>query len=463
MESAKTILHRYWGPDWEFRGCQSKAIEALMNGNDVLVVMTTGGGKSLILQIPPLAMGKIGIVVSPLISLMQDQVQGLLDRGIRACLLGSAQTSSDSEALDGSHDIVYASPEHLLSQEMLERLREAKDKIGLIAVDEAHCISEWGHDYRTAYGKLGKIRSYIPSVPCLAVTATATGRVRSDILKKMNMFHENLFVFRTQVRRDNLCLSACPRPEEDLDLCKAILQRAEDLGPTIVYVMTTKQADYFHSMLPGSVCYHAKLDPQVRAASHRAFITNQSTLLVATVAYGMGIDKPDVRFVCNIGTPATLEAYYQQAGRAGRDGCISECILYWAGSDVATIDSFQSRHFSGDLVDCGMCDVCTMVSETRVLESVHRRLLTSIHTLGGRFGMSKAILLASGRKCTPLWLHAKHMQVQQEAPAPKNTDWASIAGFLVGSGLVEYKTVDAQRSFSAPRLTPRGLSKLRAL
>jgi ATP-dependent DNA helicase RecQ len=344
-------LAAHW-PDFAggLRDAQRRAVNAIVSGRDAFVVMATGSGKSVCMQLPAIVRGKTAIIISPLISLMEDQVGALVRRGVRACMLGSAQKDKQvaRDAWDGKYQIVYLSPELAVSNRGIagvQHLDAAVGGISLVAIDEAHCISEWGRDFRQEYLQLGKLRATLPNAPIIAVTATATPRVRREIVQKLYM-HEPVAVV-SSFERPNLRFEVAERTADAKDAAIAVAGIARAAGPTIVYVITTRQADALAGALRDegvqALAYHAKMDTGDRSEVHRAFLADEPSaqVVVATLAYGMGIDKPNVRAVVHCGAPASLEAYYQQAGRAGRDGGRARCVLLWANQDFSTLRFMQ--------------------------------------------------------------------------------------------------------------------------
>lgn len=336
LKGARALLKRVYGYD-AFRGLQEAVIADVLAGRDGLAVLPTGGGKSLCYQIPALLREGCGIVVSPLIALMADQVDALKQVGVRAERLDSsmdfnARSAALSAAERGEMDLLYVSPEGL-GTSLAERL--AGMKVSLIAVDEAHCVSQWGHDFRPDYRALGRLRGLFPGVPRLAVTATADARTRADILAQLNLTDPSVHV--ASFDRPNLTLSAEPkegnRTQRVVQLVKA---RAGASG--IVYAATRSAVEDVAEALEKagvpSLAYHAGLDANIRAARQRQFLLEEGRVMCATVAFGMGVDKPDVRFVIHADPPKTLEAYWQEVGRAGRDGEPAEGVALYGPADM---------------------------------------------------------------------------------------------------------------------------------
>jgi ATP-dependent DNA helicase RecQ len=336
IDDARDTLRRVFGhPD--FRGRQAEAVGALLAGRDVLAVLPTGGGKSLCYQIPALLRDGVGLVVSPLIALMQDQVATLKDLGVRAARLDSSLAADErldvlAALAEGALDLLYVSPEGLLSGVGLDRLKAAP--ISLIAIDEAHCVSQWGHDFRPDYRELGRLAEAFPLVPRIAVTATADPATQTDIRRQLRLEAAETII--ASFDRENLALSAEPKQspaKRIVDLVKARRGRAG-----IVYAATRDGTETIAAALVeagiAALAYHAGLDPGVRSQRQRRFQAEDDLVMVATIAFGMGVDKPDVRFVIHADAPKSIEAYWQEVGRAGRDGAPAEAITLFGPGDL---------------------------------------------------------------------------------------------------------------------------------
>ncbi len=330
MKDIHTILKQTYGYDC-FREGQEKLIRAILNGQDVMAILPTGAGKSLCYQIPALAMDGITLVVSPLISLMQDQVRALLSVGVRAAYLNSSLTPGQialatRNAERGMYKIIYAAPERLLTESFLRFARSAD--ISLLAVDEAHCISQWGQDFRPAYLK---IRSFIDQLPhrppVAAFTATATRQVSRDIEDQLGL--QSPLCYAGGMDRPNLYFGTVRPIDKDAFICRYVYTHKDESG--IIYCLTRKETERIADMLTshgiGACAYHGGMADEDRHRVQDDFVYDRVRVIIATNAFGMGIDKPDVRFVLHAGMPSRMEDYYQQAGRAGRDGARAECIL----------------------------------------------------------------------------------------------------------------------------------------
>lgn len=340
------ILKQYWGYS-SFRGIQQDIIESIGSGKDTLGLMPTGGGKSITFQVPTMAMDGVCLVITPLIALMKDQVRNLRDKGIKAAAIYTGMRRDQiiatmENCVYGNYKFLYISPERLSSELFLAKLRYIN--VCLITVDESHCISQWGYDFRPAYLNIADIRKSLPTVPVLALTATATPRVTDDIQNKLGFKEKNLF--RMSFVRENLSY-VVRDTENKYEELKHILSKVAGSG--IVYVRNRKEtkeiAEYLNSIGISSTFYHAGLDPEIKDKRQQEWTENLYRIVVATNAFGMGIDKPDVRVVIHIDMPDSIEAYFQEAGRAGRDGRRSYAILLHSPGDKRLINKRISDHF----------------------------------------------------------------------------------------------------------------------
>ncbi|MEH1969743.1 DNA helicase RecQ [Nostoc sp.] len=337
-------LKYHFGYD-RFRPGQRQIIEDALQNRDLLVVMPTGGGKSLCFQLPALIKKGLTVVVSPLIALMQDQVEGLRNNNIAATFLNSSLNpykvrSREEAILSGKVRLLYVAPERLLSERFLPFLDLVKEKIGIaaFAIDEAHCVSEWGHDFRPEYRQMKSLRKRYPDVPTLALTATATDRVRADIIQQLGLKQPSIHI--ASFNRQNLYYEVRSKTKSAYAELLELVRESE--GSAIIYCLTRKKVDELTFKLQNdkiaALSYHAGLTDEERSSNQTRFIRDDVRVMVATIAFGMGINKPDVRLVIHFDLPRNLESYYQESGRAGRDSEPSRCTLFFSFSDIKTIE-----------------------------------------------------------------------------------------------------------------------------
>jgi ATP-dependent DNA helicase RecQ len=343
MSRLNGLLKKHWGFD-ELRPLQQNAVDAVLAGNDVRVLLPTGGGKSVCYQLPALSQPGLAVVVSPLISLMQDQVEQLNKRKIKAMhLSGSLGVRKLDERLtsaaNGGYKLLYISPERLQSDWIIERFTEMQ--ISFIAVDEAHCISQWGYDFRPSYLTIKRLREALPKLPIMALTATATGQVLEDIEKELEL--RKPVDVRDSFFRSNLGINFIETERREAR-CLSILKQTK--GTAIIYLRSRKGtetlAKFLHDEGITAAAYHAGMEPDARQKAQENWMGNHTRVMVATTAFGMGIDKPDVRYVIHFGLPDSPESYYQEIGRAGRDGFVSHCVLLYNQADLNNLQKSEN-------------------------------------------------------------------------------------------------------------------------
>lgn len=489
------VLQRYWGYDG-FRPLQEEAMRSVLDGRDSVVVLPTGGGKSLCYQAPAMCLEGLAVVVSPLISLMKDQVDALVSNGIPAAFVNSTQTGSErSRVADdlrgGRIRLLYVSPEKLVQDRMIEFLKDLN--VSTFAIDEAHCVSEWGHDFRPEYRQLNLLRENFPTLGLHAYTATATERVREDIVKSLGLRQPDMLV--GSFDRPNLIYKV-ERRKSGLAQVREVLDRHKGESG-IIYCTTRADVDKLSCELNGqdfqTLPYHAGMPDDERRRNQESFIEERCDIIVATVAFGMGIDKSNVRFVIHYGMPKALENYQQESGRSGRDGLEAECVLLYSGSEMvrwrnmigesspgpAREAAFQSleamtgfatgvtcRHkslvnyFGQDLLadSCGACDVCLgqldLVEDSLV---IGQKILSSIFRQDQRFGSDYTAMVLKGSKEQRV-LQNGHDQLSTygllaDAPQKSIRDWVEQ--------LVGQKFLRKEGEYNVLKITDNGWKLLR--
>ncbi|WP_445476124.1 DNA helicase RecQ [Methanococcoides methylutens] len=470
-------LQKYFGYS-EFRPLQEDIINDVLNKKDTFVLMPTGGGKSLCYQIPALMMDGLAIVVSPLISLMKDQVDGLVSNGIAAAYLNSTLSYREVQEttraiLDGDLKILYVAPERLCMKSTMDLLSYVN--VSLFAIDEAHCISQWGHDFRPEYHRLGFLKEKFPDVPVIGLTATATPKVKDDTIKLLKLKSPSVYV--ASFNRSNLSYDIRPKNNSYRDLVGYIRGQAGNSG--IIYCNSRKSVESVSKKLNNegfhTLPYHAGLSDSKRHEHQERFIRDDVDIIVATVAFGMGIDKPNVRFVIHYDLPKNIEGYYQETGRGGRDGLECECILFFSRADwykikyfidqmskkserdIATvklrgmIDYCESTtcrrkvllsYFGEELESdyCGGCDVCLRPRDTFDASDAARTLLSCVDEVNERFGMTHIVDIISGSKVKKVKDY-KHDRLKSYGTGDGYTksEWLDMAREMVRLGYLDVK------------------------
>ncbi len=497
LETLQEAISRYWGYS-TFRPLQKDAMEAVLSRRDSIVVLPTGGGKSLCFQAPAVVHDGVAVVVSPLISLMKDQVDTLVGNGVPAALFNSTLSPAEKAEVIGSlrqgrYKLLYVSPERLVgegSEHFLTLLSSIE--VSFIAIDEAHCISQWGHDFRPEYRQLGRLKQLLPGVGIHAYTATATRRVRRDIASQLGLDNPQELV--GSFDRPNLVYRAVPRASLKKQLLEVLARHPREAG--IIYCTSRREVDALaawlsqngHAALP----YHAGLSDAERTRNQDAFLSERVDLIVATVAFGMGIDRSDVRFVVHAGAPRSLEHYQQESGRAGRDGLEAECLLVYSPADFmrwramleqngelndasrellrqmeryASSVGCRHRHLAayfGDRYEkdgCGACDVCLTELETAPEPIVlARKILSCVARVGQRFGATHVSSVLRGQASEQVVArgHDK-LSTFGLLPAASNAEVRGYIEQLTGMGLLQ----QTDGVYPVVTLTQKGIDLLK--
>ncbi|HEC16655.1 MAG TPA: DNA helicase RecQ [Sedimenticola sp.] len=490
MPSAQEILENTFGYS-EFRHNQAGIIQTLVQGGDVFTLMPTGGGKSLCYQIPALIRDGVGVVVSPLIALMQDQVDALRQLGIRAAFLNStldrcSQQQVEQTLLEGGLDLIYIAPERLLTERMLGLLGQAR--VALFAIDEAHCVSQWGHDFRKEYQQLSILHERYPEVPRIALTATADQRTRAEIIEQLRLQQAAVFINSFDRPNIHYAISEGQNAREQL---WRFLQREHPRDAGIVYCLSRKKTESVAAWLSAkgreALPYHAGMPDGMRREHQQRFLREQGLIIVATIAFGMGIDKPDVRFVAHLNLPKSIEAYYQETGRAGRDGEPADAWMAYGLQDVIMLrqmvqggdadEQFKRvahhkleamlglceltgcrrqallAYFGETLSEpCGNCDNCVRPPETWDGSVSAQKALSAVYRTGQRFGVNYVIDVLTGKDDQRI-RHNRHDQISTYGIGGehKGAEWRGIFRQLIAQG---YLSVDDE-GYGALRLTEK--------
>jgi len=474
-QTALDVLQRVFGYP-SFRGQQQAVVEQVSAGGDALVLMPTGGGKSLCYQIPALLRPGTGIVVSPLIALMQDQVEALRAVGVAAAYLNSsldagAQREVEQQLLAGALNLLYVAPERLLTGRFLGLLE--RTEVALFAIDEAHCVSQWGHDFRPEYRELAILPQRFPQVPRIALTATADARTREEIVERLSLQQARRFV--ASFDRPNITYHVALRSNAKRQLGEFLDGHHGESG--IVYCLSRRKVDDIAAWLAESgveaLPYHAGLDGATRAANQKRFLREDGVVMVATVAFGMGIDKPDVRFVAHLDLPRSMEGYYQETGRAGRDGLPAEAWMIYGLSDVVTLSQMIAQGESGDerkrverqklesllayaeatscrrqlLLGafgetypgpCGHCDNCLTPPQTWDATVPAQKALSAVYRSGQRFGSGHVIDILRGVASERMQsLGHDRLSTFGVGADLDDRQWRSVFRQLLAAGLLE--------------------------
>ena len=503
FQSLEEALKQFFGYD-TFRLGQRQIIEEALQERDLLIIMPTGGGKSLCFQLPALLKPGLTVVVSPLIALMQDQVDALQDNGIGATFLNSSLSwdevrSREAAILKGKIKLLYVAPERLLGEKFLPFLEQVRSLIGIsaFAIDEAHCVSEWGHDFRPEYRQMKQLRQRYPDVPILALTATATGRVRQDIIQQLTLKQPGIHV--ASFNRPNLYYDVQPKQRQSYN--QLLKQVRSHKGSGIIYCLSRRKVDEISFRLQqdgiSALPYHAGLSDEDRSSNQTRFIRDDVQIMVATIAFGMGINKPDVRFVIHYDLPRNLESYYQESGRAGRDGEPAHCTLFFGAGDIRTIDylieqkpdpkeqrvarqqlrqvldyaegtdcrrtiqlSYFGERFKGD---CANCDNCRSPKPVEDWTIEAQKFLSCVARCQERFGMTHIIDVLRGSRKQKIEQNGHHLLSTYGIGKDRSIEaWKMLGRSLLHQGLVD-ETTDGYRILKLNKLSWEVLRKQRSV
>ena len=492
----KGLLKQYFGFEG-FRGRQEDVIRHLMEGNDTFVIMPTGAGKSLCYQLPAIASEGTALVISPLIALMKNQVDQLRAHGIEAGFLNSSMNRGDYEEVKRKTiarelKLLYVAPESLVKEEFIDFLKQSK--ISFVAVDEAHCISEWGHDFRPEYRRIREILNHIPAVPIIALTATATPKVQLDIRNNLKMYDAELFI--TSFNRHNLYYEIRPKVDPVTEIIKYIKKNMGKSG--IVYCLSRRKVQEIADILNvngiKAVPYHAGLDSKMRSRHQDMFLNEDIQVVVATIAFGMGIDKPDVRFVIHYDVPKSIESYYQETGRSGRDGLEGNCILFYDYNDIVKLEKFMKDkpvseresgrlllqemaafcesgicrrkymlHYFGEIFDetkCkGMCDNCRHPKERYDATKQVKQGLAVTKQVKEKFGINHMIKVLRGATSQQVVLNEHNdLPIHGRGQDLGEKEWRSVFAQMLVQG---YLTKDID-NYGVIKLHDKGREYLKA-
>jgi ATP-dependent DNA helicase RecQ len=495
LAHATEILRSRFGYD-SFRMNQQAAIESVLKKQDCVVLMPTGGGKSLCYQIPALILDGLTVVISPLIALMKDQVDALKNNGIEAEFLNSSQTGREQAEIfgrvkSGQTKLLYVAPERLLQSGDLFIDFLKNINVALFAIDEAHCISSWGHDFRPEYIQLGKLKRYFPEVPVIALTATADRLVRKDIFERLQIPEAELFI--SSFNRPNIHYRIEPKRNSYGQLLEYLEKRREESG--IIYCLSRSSTESLAADLAAEgfsvLPYHAGLDKATRDRNQELFLNDEVKIVVATIAFGMGIDKSNVRFVVHCDLPKNIESYYQETGRAGRDGLESEALLFFSWGDLHKLKGFAEvegnrqqteimlrklnqmgefgdlktcrrrfllKYFGEELAeDCGKCDNCLKDFETIDGTIIAQKALSAVYRTNQRMGLGYLVDFLRGSQSQKIWDEHKNLKTYGVGADISKNEWFEYFRELIAQGYLK----QSEGQFPVIQLTEKSVEVLK--